>query len=356
MLLLSPSLATGEPARVRRRWPGNVLVALDGSYFGESVLPHARALASAFGRPLHLVTVLDPALTGGTVTDSAECRLQLIETERYLAGLAKELVADGFEARYEAREGDPAHEVVAAIREREAGLVVIASRPRLGGEGIVSRGVAQGVISSSDASLLVARGDRMRPSGPRSEPTYRRIAVGVDGSSVSHRALHLASLLARSEGARLVLIHVMPGRVEPSEERSASRRSIDDPSRDFDTTLKASRYLKSLDRHLTRETLEVRTILCRATAVASTLEAVTREEGADLLVLGARGAGEAGSRYGRCCRRLLLSALTPVLVIRGEPIRVGQDPARGIQRRHRPSRSRAAGRRRPERFGIFRGS
>lgn len=185
----APSPATGASPDARRRSAGTILVALDGSGFGESALSHARVLARALDRPLHLVTVLDPALTGGTVASSTECQLQLVERERYLAGVAKQLADDGFDVCFEAREGEPTHEVVATARERGAGMVVLASRPRRGAEGIVSRGVAQGVISSSDASLLVARGgERTSPAPARNPPTIGSPSASTARPSATGRS------------------------------------------------------------------------------------------------------------------------------------------------------------------------
>lgn len=148
----------------------------------------------------------------------------------------------------------------------------------------------------------------------------------------------------------------MPFQVGASNAGRPRRRSNDGPGGAFATTAEAGRYLQGLEQRLGREQLEVRTVLCRAPEVAGTVEAVAGEERADLLVLGARGAGQAGSRYGHCALRLLLHAATPVLVVRGEQTGTGGDGVRGIGWHRRPGRPRAAGRRRPERAGTPGGS
>ena len=330
---------------------GTILVALDGSAFGESALPHARALARVLGTPLHLVAVLDPSLTGGTVEGSAECRLQLLETERYLDRLARGLAAEGFETSHEVREGDPAHEVVAAGLERDAEFLVVASRPRRRSERLVSRGVAQGVVASGVLSLMVARGLGSGHGGAQSPAAYRTIAVGVDGSPASHRALRLAASLARSEDALLVLVHVLPGGVAASRVPRPRVRSSGEPRRDFEGPSEAGRYLEELERSLQGGGAGIRTVLCRSPQVADAVEATAREEGADLLVLGARGAGEAGTRYGRCARRLLGRAEMPVLVVRAERGVVGD-----VFARRRPSRGRERRRGRPRDRPVPQGS
>lgn len=300
--------------------PGTLLVALDGSSFGESGLAHARVLAEAFGSHLHLVTVLDPGHSGGTAAGSAECRLQKVEANAYLERLARELEEGGLEVSFETREGVPDHEILAAAAERDAAVVVLASRSRRREERLVSRGVALGIIASGARSLLVVRGS---PS-PRARrtATYRKIAVSVDGSRSSHRALRVAVSVARREGARLVLIHVLP-------DRSA------------DASLGGG-YLQNLAGRLGRLGLEADTVVCLSARVAEIVDEAAREAGADLLVLGARGAGGASARYGRCARRLLLHGEVPLLVVRDPERRTTVRGEKPTLRNRRPG-SRTAG-------------
>ncbi len=320
--------------------PETILVALDGSPFGETALAHARVLARAFGSRLHLVTVFDPSRSGGTVAVSAECRLQMAEAKNYLERLARSLEDDRLAADLETREGNPAHEIVAAAREREAGLVVLAARPRRRDERLVSRGVAQGVIAAGVGSLLVARGEPMCRGRDRADAMYRRIAVAVDGSSASHRALRVAASLARSEGARLVLVHVFPPGTGTSEGRAASRSQGGESGVGTDAPRSDGAYLRELASRLDGPGTGVDTVLCRSSRVADTVEEVAREVGVDLLVLGARGAGRASSRYGGCARWLLRHGQVPVLVVRGAEGKTTADGwktgARGALRNRRP--------------------
>lgn len=299
--------------------PETILVALDGSAFAESALGHVRPLARALGSRLHLVTVLDPTLSGGTAGRSAECRLQLVEAETYLERIARELREEGFRATVEVREGDPAHEIVAAALERGAELVAVTARPRRRDERLASRGIAQGVIAAGAMSLLVARG-RREPGAVRREPGYDRIAVAVDGSAVSHRALRLAVVLAARHGAELVLVHVFPGDGRAAAGAARKRRRARGRRPDFDDVSAAGRYLRKIERSLPRPLSGVRTVLCQSRRVADTVEDAAREAGADLVVLGAHGAGRARARYGRCARDLLLHSEVPVLVVRDEGV------------------------------------
>lgn len=285
------------------------MVALDGSTQGDSALPHARALARALGSDIHLVTVLDPSLTGGTWGTSRECRLQRIEAMARLDRIAAAVRSAGVEATSEVREGHPPDEIVAAAVERGAALVAIAARPRIEDEPLVSRGVAQSVIASGRLSLLVARGDRRLPTTGNGGP-YRRIAVGVDGSRASHRALQLAVGLAESRGAELLVVH--------APRRPATGTDGDDPER----------YLHRIRRTIPAPDVRLRLVPRSGSDAAETLQSVAEEEAADLIVVGAHGAGESGCRYGSCARTLLLRSKVPVLLVQDRDVAQGDDLAR----------------------------
>lgn len=302
--------------------PGTLLVALDGSSFGESGLAHARVLAGAFGSYLHLVTVLDPTHSGGTAAGSAECRLQKMEANAYLERLARELEEGEFEVSFETREGVPDHEILAAAAERDAAVVVLASRSRRREDRLVSRGVALGIIASGARSLLVVRASPS--SRTRRTATYRKIAVPLDGSRSSHRALRVAASVASREGARLVLIRVLPP--------GAVGTSL------------GGGYLQNLADGLGSLGLEADTVVCRSARVADAVDDAGQEAGADLLVLGARGAGGASARYGRCARRLLLHGATTLLVVRDGERRTSVPGEEADQRNRRPGK-RVTGRR-----------
>lgn len=297
--------------------PETILVALDGSSFAESALDHARVVARAVGSRLHLVTILDPGRSGATASRSTERRLQLIEAQGYLERWVGELEDDGLEASLETREGPPAHEVLAAAREREVDLVVVATRPRRQGERLLSRGVAQSIIASAKVSLLVARGGTSADRRNRRTASYRRIAVGVDGSPASRRALRLAASLARREGATLLLVEVLAAGsgASAAQDRERGPGQGDGAERCDLARWPEGGHLEALGRRLAGSGVEVETLLRCSTRVAETVEEAAREVGADLLVLGARGAGRAASGYGRCARHLLLHSEVPLLVV-----------------------------------------
>lgn len=318
--------------------PEKVLVALDGSPFGDSVLPHARSVAAALDADLLLVTILDPSLSGGTSRTSPECRLQRIEAIARLDRIAAGLRADGFDATSEVREGSPPEEIVRAALTRGAGLVAVAARPRSEEARLVSRGVAQGVIASGALSLLVTRGGTSLSERSGDGPALRRLVVGLDGSSASHGALRMAAAVARHESAEVVLLHVVPEGHSPTTAPTPTYGHA--RTARFAAPPQASRYLHRVEQALGSSVGGVRSIVRRSLDVARTVDAIADDLGADLLVLGAHGAGSSPRRYGRCARRLLLRSATPLLLVQDRPVARGGEPTVNGLRATRPRRER----------------
>lgn len=77
----------------------------------------------------------------------------------------------GFQATGLIREGDAAHEIVVAAREREAGLIVIGSRGQTGLRRLLLGSVARNVLLHAPCSVLVVRErgsiSAVPPRGPR---------------------------------------------------------------------------------------------------------------------------------------------------------------------------------------------
>lgn len=349
MPLRAPSPFRSPPSGART---SGILVALDGSSFGESALWHGRLLARALEIPVRLATVLDSGRSGGTSRTSAECRIQLRELESYLDGIQRRLREEGLEVECEVREGAPAEEVLRSAREEGSVLVAVAARPRREGWRIESRGVAYRVMAAGDVSLLVARGGRRESRGIDGPSGYRRVAVAVDGSKASHRALRLAARLVRPGDADILLVHVSPLASPRRTARGALGWRVPSASRKVVGSDGADRYLARLERALVRSGVGVRSIHRKAADVAAAVEDAASDAGAELLVMGAHGTGGAPGRYGRCSRRLLIHGELPVLVVQDRAPRGGRASApRGRGDSRRSPRSRSSTRRpRREKF------
>ncbi|MFW6192810.1 MAG: universal stress protein, partial [Gemmatimonadota bacterium] len=97
-------------------------------------------------------------------------------------------------------------------------------------------------------------------------------------------------------------------------------------------------YLQNLAGRLGSFGVEADAVVRRSDRVADAVDEAAQEAGADLLVLGARGAGGASARYGRCARRLLLHGETHLLVVRDVEHRTTVVGEKAAPRSRRPGR------------------
>ena len=73
------------------------------------------------------------------------------------AAAATRLHAAGFTVTPLIRQGDPAHEIVAEAKAREAGLIVVGTRGQTGLQRLILGSVARNVLLHAPCSVLVVR-------------------------------------------------------------------------------------------------------------------------------------------------------------------------------------------------------
>lgn len=154
-------------ARDDRIWP--VVLADDGS-------PHARAAETMMtecplfaGLPISVVSVVEvavldvAAVAPALYADAIDAFARSSEVERAAieatsAAAVDRLRASGLDAEAVVREGDPAREIVAVARERQAGVVVVGTRGQTGLQRLILGSVAKKVLLHAPCSVLVVRG------------------------------------------------------------------------------------------------------------------------------------------------------------------------------------------------------
>jgi nucleotide-binding universal stress UspA family protein len=136
---------------------------------------------------------------------------------------------------------------------------------------------------------------------------FRSILVAVDGSRAAGKALEEAIDLARGEGARLTLINVAP-----TPRWGPGPYAVPFPTQD-----ELDREAQSIvDRAaaLVPDDVPVSTVVRRGQAAKAILERVECGEH-DLVVMGSRGLGPAGSLLlGSVSRAVLCRSPVPVLI------------------------------------------
>ena len=226
MSLLTPPTPATERDAVLAPDPGNpalrgpVLLATHGVELSDAPAHAARLLAQRLGRPLHVVTVMEPrpedepALDLGPLLDEvARERAEAQEdTVRKYVGAA--LPAD-MEFTVEVRHGRVSREIAAVARERDATVVVLGAVPR--------HRLVRALAGVRASQVLRLAGVPVLAVPPDFTALPRRILAAIDFAPPSVRAA-FSALLMLADGGTLSLVHVRTGDEEddvrgPSRER-----------------------------------------------------------------------------------------------------------------------------------------
>lgn len=296
-----------------------ILVPVDGSPMAEQALGQAAAIARAFNAEIHLLRVQEPETGTGGISDSVSWRLRRAEVEAYLARLAQRLRESGNRAVTTLTEGRAAEEVLKAVRERAADLIVLSSHGSGGQSRFHLGSNAQKVIAEAGVSVLIVRASEERGAGP-AEALHERILVPFDGSQRAQWALGMASVIGRALQSEIVVAHIVDTRElqgqapTAPEERELARRLAEQDRQ------MATDYLGQMKQVLGGSGIEVRTLLLDSPNVAEALRRLAEDEQVSLVAMSAHGAsGAAPWPYGSVVDRLIAHGTTPLLVFQDLP-------------------------------------
>lgn len=279
----------------------DVLVPLDGSRAAEAALDQARAVARPLGGRIHLVRIV-AASDRRAKQDPVRWKIEKREAEAELAEAARRLRDAGFEADDAVLAGRPAAEIVAYARRNGLDLVVLTRVGEGGSRGAPMGGTAHEVVHRIGTSVLL-----VDPGSPtnRGEATFRRVAVPVDGSSISEWALHTAASLLTDGGGELLAARIAdPGAIRGREK----------PRRD------AEALLARVRRQLTGPRLRLETTSLPSEEAAKRLHALADERDVDLVVLSAHGRSSTDPwPYDGLATNLLLHGRCSTLVLQDQP-------------------------------------
>jgi nucleotide-binding universal stress UspA family protein len=171
-----------------------ILVGVDGSARAEEAARQGARLSVVGGAELVLAYVIDTGHPHDTdVEAEAEAALERA------AALARELDA---KADAHLLAGSPATVLLEESRELGADLICVGQDAGVLGGAIRVGRVAEHVMREAGCSVLIAR--------TAGSAFPERIICGVDGSEASAATAALAAWIARSSGAELHLLHVVP--------------------------------------------------------------------------------------------------------------------------------------------------
>lgn len=137
----------------------DILVTLDESALAERALPHAVALAKAFGATIHLVSVV-PVLDAETVLAagvSIDWTSQVQSARDYMGGIRKRVMSEGVEAEWDVCQGDVAEEILRYCDQQDCDLVVMSTHGRSGLGRWVYGSIADRVLRHAKVPVLLVR-------------------------------------------------------------------------------------------------------------------------------------------------------------------------------------------------------
>ena len=273
-----------------------VMVGVDGSKAAEAAVRWTGRLAAATGA--QMLAVHAHHRPHADVPPSEHQRL-LAERASILAGdWVRSAVEAGASVDTKVIAGDPRTALLTKAATERTDLLVLGRSGSGGGPGFLHVGsVVEHAAHHTHCPLAVIPSDVVGP--------IRRIVIGVDGSQTSSAAVAWCAWLAGAAGAEVVAVTVEEPIVEwtPSWDDKNWRRHAE---RDIETWVAP----------LTDAGVAVDRVVSENLHPVDGLLGVASAWGADLLVLGTRGAGGfTGLRFGGVAMKVLHRAPLPLVLV-----------------------------------------
>jgi nucleotide-binding universal stress UspA family protein len=177
---------------------GKVIVPLDGSPLGESVLPWATCLARSAGYSIILAHVVPWQVLMPTREEAAHFDAQALErrresehkgSENYLSHVRGPLEEAGLEVDTAVCDGEPAEAIERLVEEQHASLIAMATHGRGGLTRLLLGSVAERMLGHATVPILLVHG-REHAAPPTA--SLDRLLIPLDGSELAERALTVA--------------------------------------------------------------------------------------------------------------------------------------------------------------------
>ncbi len=133
-----------------------ILVPLDGSGCGESIIPRVEELAMEKNEGICLLRVVSARTFPGA--DPTEAQVKVVrEAEEYLQGLEGRLRAKGFDVDTHVRYGDDAEEILDHAAQRDIGLIAMSTQGHSGVRDFFFKSVAEKVLRDTPKPIFLVR-------------------------------------------------------------------------------------------------------------------------------------------------------------------------------------------------------
>jgi nucleotide-binding universal stress UspA family protein len=272
-----------------------ILVALDGTPEGTTVLPVARALARARQAELLLVRVT------ATVLESAP---ENAAASQYFADVVRDYDLAELNVRGELRHGDVVEQLLAAASEANADLIAMATHGRSGVARAWFGSVTERVLAESPVPVLVLRADS------EVHTDLKTVLIPVESSPGSATALAMVRELAGATNVRAILLQV----VAPLPRWGAGVEIS--PGWEEEARTGAQQFVERLAARLREQSIAAEGMAVIG-PVPETIGRVAREQHTDLIVMSTHAlTGPRRALLGSVADAVVRTAGLPVLLIR----------------------------------------
>jgi nucleotide-binding universal stress UspA family protein len=295
-----------------------ILLPMDRSPLAECVLPHAVAIGRAFESQVLLVHAMDLPQRANwrRAVDPLNWRIRKAEAISYLSDLSARLQKANLPVEENILEGPAAERIVDFAAKNDVSLIMLSSHGQSGLSGWNVSSVVQKIILRARTSIVIVRAYQptsMDLIGLR----YHRILLPLDGSQRAESVLPMASSLARTHDAQILLAHVvrrpdMPRRTPPTTEDVELAERLVERNQE-----EAIQYLDQIRSRLASET-QARVLV--SDHVSMTLHELVDQEKIDLVLLTAHGySALARWPYGSMVSSFISYGTTPLLIVQDLP-------------------------------------
>ncbi|MBZ0155289.1 MAG: universal stress protein [Alphaproteobacteria bacterium] len=281
-----------------------ILVAFDGSEFSRSALREASLRTRRYGGKVIMVhAVYFDEEEFGAAPEQLEKRFDL---GRKICFQAKEEVSSEYGIAVESVicQGDPPEVITAMARERGADLIALGTHGRKGLRRMLMGSVTSQVVLDAPCDVMVVRKPCSDCTG-----SYESVLVPFDGSASSRRALQRACSLAKSDGADITVLYVIPRYEEMVEflRTGSIRKSLHG---------EAERIIGEARNEALSSGISAASLVREGAAPESIVE-VARMLESQLIVMGSHGwKGVERAIMGSTAERVITNAPCPVLVVK----------------------------------------
>ncbi len=208
-----------------------------------------------------------------------------------------------------------AETIIKYANEQGHGLVIIATH----GHGLAARAVlgsvAERVARTAECPVLVVPSQPRALKGETASIPFRRILVLTDFSPVSQSAFALASHEAKRCGAKIILAHVVERPYPPEVFEREFQAKFGDAGavlERYRTTIKSK--LEGMAETFAMSDIST-VVLDKFNSIPHTLTEFARDNACDLIIMAAKGSGNALTWIGGTAERVIRDAPCPVLLV-----------------------------------------